>query len=85
ICADCYSKQLQASAVESSKILPVLTGTEKQIAWAETIRSTAVNQLKMLKGMIDTSDPESHNPLGIIDNEIQQNDSGYWIDNRNSS
>lgn len=85
VCADCYRKQQNAKAAESNQGLPSLIGSEKQVSWAETIRSNAVKQLNELKGMIDATHPESAIPLGIINNIMQQSQSQYWIDNREVS
>lgn len=85
VCTECSRQQQRAKAAEDNKGLPALTGSEKQITWAETIRTSAVKQLNELKDMIDPNHPESAIPLGIIDNVIQQSESRYWIDNRDTS
>lgn len=55
LCHDCWTKQREAGrAAESQKAaeeaaqmgLPVLQGTEKQVAWAETIRARALKQIE---------------------------------------
>ena len=52
VCPDCYKEQLKAERDEANKAaaeraaeqgLPVLTGTEKQVAWANTIRDKFVS------------------------------------------
>jgi len=69
-----------------------LTGSEKQIAWAETIRSDFSRSLEALKGKItdsDKSDPRMVRAQEIVtelENEIDQvEESRWWIDNRQTS
>lgn len=52
LCRDCYKAKMDAEraeasakAAESNKGLPALEGSEKQIAWAETIRAKAIAEI----------------------------------------
>jgi hypothetical protein len=44
VCSDCYSKGLSDRASEQARQegLPALVGSEKQVAWAETLRRKAI-------------------------------------------
>lgn len=104
ICPDCYKKQLeeerkqenQEAAEKSVEMdLPELTGTEKQVAWATTIRFKIVGNLdktieKMRAAMaergVDTIPGED---IGVNDLLTARQyfidshtDSRFWIDNR---
>lgn len=75
ICENCKAKQIEESnkkSMETSKEyeFPDLKGTEKQIAWANTIRLNFYEECE--KRNIDIND--------IINNEAE---SKFWIDNRN--
>lgn len=76
LCKECQAKRWEEEskkAIEQSKEyeFPELSGTEKQIAWANTIRMEFYNYYDKYK--IDVDD--------IIENETQ---SKFWIDNRNA-
>lgn len=75
ICENCKAKQIEESnkkSMETSKEYEFLDlkGTEKQIAWANTIRLNFYEECE--KRNIDIND--------IINNEAE---SKFWIDNRN--
>lgn len=62
LCDDCYKAQQQAERdaknAESAKAnaeahLPTLTGTPKQIAWAETIRAEKIKKLNEILASIE--------------------------------
>lgn len=101
LCPECYSAKLaadraaaSAAAAEQAKAtgLPALTGSAKQIAWAETIRANAVAQLAKLSAYLDEVDAEPDAPeqereeariaREIIANVIAQTDASTWIDNQ---
>jgi hypothetical protein len=94
LCSECWAKaqaeqraqDSQKAAEEAAQIgLPVLTGTEKQVAWAETIRKERLSDLaSMLKSF--SSDSEEQIFFGVISdltNLIRAQNSGHWwIENR---
>lgn len=70
VCPDCYEKNLvakRAAANEAAKKaaetqgLPALTGSKKQVAWAETIRQEKIARINELIRVIEIA----HNPNGI--------------------
>lgn len=88
-CPDCRQKRKQAErdaanqkAASDAKEagFPALTGSEKQIAWAESIRMTAYNILCNLKGIVKKS--ESENFDAFISWCMAHNKSAWWIDHR---
>lgn len=103
LCPECYSAKLaadraaaSAAAAEQAKAtgLPALTGSDKQIAWAETIRANAVAQLAKLSAYLDTADA---NPAATeaqrtairlgrdaIASALAQTEARAWIDGRDA-
>ncbi len=92
LCEDCYKAEQNAkhaaenaAAAEANKAaaLPELTGTPKQIAWAESIRAAKIAELDGLLGPADGEQDELHRELqAIIDAVKNQKSAVYWIDNR---
>lgn len=104
LCPECYSAKLaadraaaSAAAAEQAKAtgLPALTGSDKQIAWAETIRANAVAQLAKLSAYLDTADA---NPAATeaqrtairlgrdaIASALAQTEARAWIDSRDTT
>jgi hypothetical protein len=99
-CPDCYAKNREAErqterqqAVIANQGLIALIGSEKQIAWAETIRAS------MLKGSADIAaraaeQMESDNPdrrragefaIEIITQLCNEARATWWISNREST
>lgn len=81
-CPHCKNAQLKAKVegIKESKVLPDLTGSEKQISWADEIRALFVNYYDTFAPMVKTSKPEM---LTVIrDWLISKTDSKFWIDNR---
>jgi len=105
LCPECYRKfkaeQREAAnekAAEESKemSLPELTGTEKQVAWANTIRVEYLNKiLEVINDSCsdnfednDKSEKDEYRAKRIapIDFLIQNHtDARFWIDNRQGS
>lgn len=95
-CSDCYQEQQAAERAAQSKQakkdnadLPKLTGSEKQISWAETIRAKASAELKKIREFAASHSELSAEQqetidagLKIIDNTLANTDSRFWIDNR---
>lgn len=100
-CPDCYAKQKEEEnkiALERSKEmeLPSLTGTEKQVAWANTIRIQAIESiekwLKELEKKAEDVSPELKEKAKNTLEEIYEiyeyglksfTDSEFWIEKRN--
>lgn len=99
LCPECYSAKLaadraaaSAAAAEQAKAsgLPALTGSDKQIAWAETIRAKAADQLAALSAKLDSA-PASANQTAIsiareiIASTIALTNASAWIDSRDTT
>lgn len=85
LCSECHKLQQvdETKKVEESLNLPSLTGTEKQITWAQTIRAkffTELNNLIAVKGMPDH--PAFKLAYERLNNSI---DASFWIDNKNET
>jgi len=91
ICKSCKEAKYQEEnkkAAEASKEahLPELTGSEKQIAWATTIRQTKVTELNARLATAKEKAPEQAAVVqAILDNLLAaMTASSYWIDNRDT-
>ena len=45
-CDDCYKAEKEAETAKKSEGLPELQGTEKQVAWAVSLRLNAIKEVK---------------------------------------
>lgn len=96
LCPDCYKAKIETKhAAESAKAaeeakqagLPALQGSEKQIAWAESIRAKQMPALLKLAADLDNA-PESANQdavrIGkeIVSRAINCTSAKDWIDAR---
>lgn len=93
VCSDCYKAQLAAerakanfSAAETAKEqqLPALIGSDKQVAWATTIRQDVLEHvtreiLKAIKKPIEEAPAEGQAFFKWLKD---QKESKFWIDNR---
>lgn len=68
VCPSCYKEKQQAEAETFD--LPELTGTPKQISWAETLRNKVFRELN------------EEAPAEFVDWLKGQTESRFWIDNR---
>ena len=68
LCPSCYKEKQQAEAETFD--LPELTGTPKQISWAETLRNKVFRELN------------EEAPAEFVDWLKGQTESRFWIDNR---
>ncbi|WP_406850127.1 hypothetical protein [Chromobacterium phragmitis] len=88
VCADCYRQEQIQQAADNTASLPTLVGTEKQIAWATTIRSNAATSIRQMQSelsAIPDGDPRKSAALSIMDGALQQAECRYWIDRRDSA
>ena len=67
--------------------MPLLKGTEKQIAWAESIRAEKIKQLKQTIDKNINKEGELFEKFEkIVNDEVINNTSAkYWIDNRDKT
>lgn len=74
----------QAEAEESG--LPKLVGTEKQVAWAETIRLNVLAKLQDLSERLGLALESSPEEIDLTIRSIQAKDSAHWwIDHRSTN
>lgn len=95
LCEDCLAKQREeenskAAAENSAAGLPELTGTEKQIAWAETIRAALIPRIReelirLTKGAEYSDDVVEKLRTETMRRVEAQTDASWWIDNRASA
>ena len=82
-CPECQHKAASAIAKQTSITyeLPELTGSEKQIAWAEVIRSKAFQALHCLMPYAD-SDKSKEWMDGWRSQMTAKTEAAWWIDHR---
>lgn len=103
MCPACYraAQSQKAEQAANAAGLPALTGSDKQIAWAQTIRAghvalmdkwlAQVAAAKLWGGQALTPETEALRDLGIaIANQLRaellaETESRFWIDNRDYS
>lgn len=95
-CAECYKAQLaqerQASAEAGAQVaadagLAPLTGSDKQVAWANQIRGKFLAELDGIKAQAaaagqDWDSPVAAETRALVDKVLAHTDSSWWIDNR---
>ncbi len=97
MCYECYkseqAKQRAAESVqaaESAKTLglPQLTGSEKQIAWAESIRAKAAQSLTSVRQNLALAPDDKREAVSIamriIDATMARTDAKDWINDANA-
>ncbi len=98
LCRACYLAEQAKNRADESKAaaetakasgMPALTGTEKQIAWAETIRAAAAHSLNAIRPALEAA-PEAHRKaadiaLGIIDAAMGRTSARDWIESRETT
>lgn len=99
LCPACYQAKLaadraaeSAAAAEQAQAagLPALTGSPKQIAWAESIRAKQVAQLQALDAKLAVAPATANTEavrIGreIIASMIARTDAKAWIDGRDTA
>ncbi|MCG8971847.1 hypothetical protein [Streptomyces sp. CL12-4] len=85
-CVEAQREKENAESAAAAKVAgwPVLTGTERQVAWAETLRVNAVEELRGGAAWWSEKYPEAPgDPLPFIETAILAVESAsWWIDNR---
>ncbi|MEU9354953.1 hypothetical protein AB0D65_29160 [Streptomyces griseoloalbus] len=90
--SDCYAcveaqrekKNAENAAAAKAAGWPALTGSERQVAWAETLRAAAVEELRSSASWWAEKYPEAPgDPLPFIETAMLAVESAsWWIDNR---
>lgn len=94
LCSACYKAEQDAkraaatqAAVDATSELPALTGSEKQIVWATTIRAEAVNAVDAKYAAMVAAHGADAQGADEVRSAIAalkaKTDSKFWIDNRN--
>ena len=78
LCPSCYKEKQQKEAAAFD--LPALTGTPKQVAWAESLRNGVFEKLEFEK-LTRGKNPTDEFLAWLKD----QTESRFWIDNRGAS
>ena len=94
LCYECWQKELKEErekenqeAAEAAKemYLPELTGTEKQIAWAETIRQKMLADIdEFIFRNVNKEQRNAPKLREAIEHIKSKTEARWWIDNRNT-
>ena len=90
LCLTCYKAQQQVSSVQAARAnanagdVPALSGSEKQIAWAETIRAAAIAATSTLLRETEarTGTPPPAEVTAAYERLTRQSAATWWIDRR---
>ena len=92
VCTDCYraqqDQQRQAQSTQAAETAvaqgwPTLTGTEKQVAWAQTIRAEVLSHLPALRQRLEAfTEAQRTETETCITALIARTDAGWWIEHR---
>jgi hypothetical protein len=91
-CYECYQAERAREREEQNRAaaqanrdnhLPVLTGSDKQVAWAESIRASMIPALKKIRHQIaaDLNREGATEALDIADGAMAETSAAWWIDN----
>lgn len=81
LCPECCRNEQLQQAVASSHGYPELSGTEKQVNWALTLRIAFVQQSETYKSKVRIEDQPS--VQAALDHLIKtKTNAGWWIDHR---
>lgn len=90
VCRDCYHAQQTAAAAEAAaeRALPALVGSDKQVAWAITLREKFLAKFETWresegKRMLDPAKLGEFS--AFADQMTRISDARFWIDNRDRS
>lgn len=90
-CTDCYYAAKKAEAADAAtkfaedNALPALTGSDKQIAWANTIRLKKIAQIDAVCVVSSDAPAELADHIAKAVAAVKaQADARYWIDNRDA-
>jgi hypothetical protein len=94
-CWECEKKARAEAAAAKNAGMPELTGSEKQIAWAEQIRAKQIDQLNQATAKMNTRDqvltdaPDKIElydlTVKVIDDIKNETSAKWWIENRDCS
>ena len=86
LCRECYISAKNAEAAASNSGLTPLTGSEKQVAWAESLRAKFVKAIAAFQGVEDRPGAVSKQQVLDVASEVLNTaDAKWWIDNKGFS
>ena len=95
-CQECQRKARQAQATESAQGLPALTGSDKQVAWATTIRAEQLGKVAKMRQEFEATGRKQNVTEDVMAAQMGQFDAlvakltaqtaaAWWIDRRTNS
>jgi hypothetical protein len=97
-CQECQRKAQQAQATESAQAqgLPALTGSDKQVAWATTIRAELLGKVATMRKEFESTGRKQNATEDVMAAQMGQFDAlvakltaqtaaAWWIDRRTNS
>jgi hypothetical protein len=84
-CFDCFKQHSTVVAHEQAQALelPALTGTEKQIAWSETLRLAKLNEIESAVERLDRDKCNFRQILVTVEHISNETSAKQWIEWRN--
>jgi hypothetical protein len=86
-CFECYKQHSTEVAREQAQELelPTLVGTEKQVAWAETLRLAKLNEIEAYIERLDKTKPDYRQILIAVEHISNEISAKRWIEWRDDS
>lgn len=81
VCPACYKAQKESETAKTSEGLAQLTGTEKQVKWANDLRAEFISKVKA--GIPATEDGQKALAL-LMEAVNEKTEAKWWIDNRSN-
>lgn len=97
MCKECERAEQLAEAQQDTQSMAALTGSEKQIKWATTIRATALRSMSEFIATDVIAQAHTHGIeqskideaaamyLGLVNKVMAHTSASWWIDRRNDS
>lgn len=83
VCPDCYRARQQAEAAKITEGLVELTGTEKQVAWANDLRARLIRELNERYPSAGKDKEKRDKLFALLPAAINERpEAKWWIDNR---
>ena len=84
ICPDCEEAELRKVIAEfnAERELPALSGTDRQVAWADKLRMYAIRMIEDGYGMMSDGSPDKDPMSQVLQEMYSISDARFWIDHR---
>ena len=85
-CPDCEEAELRKVIVDfnAERDLPSLSGTDRQVAWADKLRMYAIRMIEDGYGQMADSSPDKEPMSQVLQEMYSITDARFWIDHRDA-